>query len=133
MILLVSNSLDFATDYIVARLLHEGAAYYRIDTDLVHQDRITLHPASRRLEIEGESQRIILTPENLQSILYRAPTHLRESSGGRSTPQELLARHQWTAFVRSLSIFEEVRWINHPARTFLAENKPYQLIWSRRR
>ncbi|MEA2710432.1 MAG: hypothetical protein QOF78_3033, partial [Phycisphaerales bacterium] len=62
-----------------------------------------------------------------RSILFRGPTHLRESSGGRYEPIEALQRHQWAAFLRSLMVFREAKWMNHPAATYLAENKPYQL------
>ena len=127
-ILLVSNSLDFATDYVVGRLLEHGHPYYRIDTDLLHEDHVSLDPSSRRLKIERGTEQVSIGDENLKSVLYRAPTHLRESSGGRWPPEELLARHQWTAFVRSLCVFENAKWINHPAKTYLAENKPYQLM-----
>lgn len=60
-------------------------------------------------------------------ILFRAPTHLRESSGHRHAPEELLARHQWAAFGRALTVFTDAQWVNHPMYTFAAESKPFQL------
>ena len=32
------------------------------------------------------------------------------------------------AFLRSMSVFEQARWMNHPTATYLAESKPYQLV-----
>ena len=74
-----------------------------------------------------DGRNLVVTEYDLRSILFRAPTHLRESAAARHDPEELLARHQWAAFARSLTAFERVRWMNHPKHTYAAENKPFQL------
>jgi glutathione synthase/RimK-type ligase-like ATP-grasp enzyme len=43
------------------------------------------------------------------------------------SPAEQLERSQWTAFLRGLCVFRRAAWMNHPAATYLAETKPYQL------
>src|SRR4051794_12253479 len=127
MILLVANSRDFATDYVVAELRERGASYARLDLDLVSADRISLDPIRRELRVARGQRDLVVTDHELRSVLFRAPTHLRESAGGRHDPEELLARHQWAAFARSLMLFGRARWMNHPKHTYAAENKPYQL------
>jgi hypothetical protein len=127
MILLVSASRDFATDYVIAQLLDRGAPYIRIDLDLLASDQICLDPVAPCLTVTRESRTTILDPATIRAIYYRAPTHLRESSGARYQPAELLARHQWAAFSRSLMVFDTARWMNHPWQTYRAESKPYQL------
>ena len=126
MILLVTNSRDFAVEPIVEELQHSGSEYLRLDLDLLQRDEISLNPVSATLHYrmaEGDPSEI----RSPRAMLYRAPTHLRESSGHRYTPDELLARHQWAALARSLMVFRSSTWINHPSRTYVAENKPLQL------
>jgi len=127
-VLLISNSRDFATDYIVAQLLERGIPYERLDLDLLDQDRVVLDPLQQVLRIDRGGETMTLRASEIRSIFFRAPTHLRESSGGRHDPKELLASHQWAAFARSLLAFDEPFWINHPRATYQAENKPYQLM-----
>lgn len=128
MILLLSNSTDLATDLVVAELIRRGRSYHRIDSDLIHHDEVILDPVARVLEIRTGGRSISVTADELESLLFRAPTYLRESSAGRHTPEELLQRHQWTAFLRSLMVFDNAVWVNHPASVYAAENKPYQLM-----
>lgn len=132
MILLVSNSRDFATDYVVAELRRRAVAYHRLDLDLLADDALSLHPVESLLSIRTEGRSISISHETLRAILYRAPTYLRESSAGRCAPEELLRRHQWAAFARSLMVFDRVRWINHPRSVYAAECKPYQLLCAAR-
>lgn len=128
MILLVSNSRDFATDYVVAEFRRRGAAYHRLDVDLVRDDALVLDPLEPLLSIQSEGRSITIPGDALTAILYRAPTYLRESSAGRWSPEELLQRHQWAAFARSLMVFDNVKWINHPQSVYAAECKPFQLL-----
>lgn len=127
MILIVSNSRDFGTDDIVRHLRAGEVEYLRLDIDLLHEDEIALDPLRGSLthRLRHGSPRYVSRPT---SILYRAPTHLSESAGHRYAPEQLLQRHQWAAFCRSLTVFRDALWVNHPAATYLAENKPYQLI-----
>jgi glutathione synthase/RimK-type ligase-like ATP-grasp enzyme len=104
-----------------------GIRYTRLDLDLLHFDKIEFDPIKRCL-IHHQAEASEQTISSPASVLYRAPTHLRESSGHRYSPEHLLQRHQWAAFARSLSVFVESYWVNPPASTYLAENKPYQLL-----
>lgn len=126
MILLVSNSRDFAVEPVISRLRSQGQAFIRLDLDLLRHDAVVLDPLAPalRYQLSGGAVQEVTSPS---AILYRAPTHLRESGGHRYSPEDLLARHQWAAFARSLMVFRDAAWINHPANTFAAENKPLQL------
>ncbi len=132
MILLISNSRDFATDYVVSQLREREVAYYRLDLDLLDQDEVAFDPIRRNLSVSSGGNVVILSHTDISAVLYRAPTHLRESSSGRWPPEALLARHQWAAFARSLMVFDNAIWINHPRNTYLAENKPFQLMLAAR-
>lgn len=126
MILLVTNSRDYATELVVDEIRRRGAAYLRLDLDLLSNDDVSLEVAGPilRQRLPDGDERVVDRPE---SILFRAPTHLRESSGHRHSPEELLQNHQWAAFARSLALFRGAHWVNHPVATYAAESKPYQL------
>ena len=126
MILIVTNSRDLAVDEIVTALRTREEAHVRLDLDLLDTDRVVLDPLGLTLRQQLPDGDVRET-ECPRAILWRAPTHLRESSGHRYEPAELLSKHQWAAFARSLMVFRSAKWINHPAATFAAENKPYQL------
>lgn len=126
-VLLISNSHDFATDYVVAELRARGVRYLRLDTDLLPEDSVFLDPITPTLDARTPQGTFRLTPENVSGVLFRAPSHLSESGGERDAPEERLRRHQWAAFTRALTVFEEPIWVNHPVPTFRAESKPYQL------
>ncbi len=132
MILLVSNSRGFATDYVVAELRRRGVSYHRLDLDMLADDALSLDPVQPVLSIGTEGRSISISDETLTAVLYRAPTYLRESSAGRWAPDELLRRHQWAAFARRLMVFDSVRWINPPRSVYAAECKPYQLLCATR-
>lgn len=131
-VILVSNSRDFATDYIVAELRSRQIAYVRIDLDLASDDALVLDVNNLTLKIESPQGRLFLSEQSIGGIFYRAPTHLSESSGLRYSSLEQLRRHQWAAFARSLMVFDSVNWVNRPDRTYLAESKPYQLAVAKR-
>ena len=46
--------------------------------------------------------------------------------------EEQLIRTQWMAFIRSLIVFENVKWMNNPSEIFTAEIKPYQLYLAKK-
>lgn len=126
-VLLVSNSRDFTTDYVVAELRARGIRYLRLDMDLLAQDSVSLDPSGPTLEARTPQGHFFLTAEDICGIHFRAPTHLSESGQSRYNPEEQLSRHQWAAFVRALTVFETASWVNHPVHTYAAESKPYQL------
>lgn len=99
----------------------------RLDLDLLHLDKVTLDPIQPSLTVESEHYQIDVNADQLKTIFYRAPTHLRESSGLDESYELRLRRHQWTAFARGLMCFDKAEWVNNPSNTFQAESKPYQL------
>ena len=68
MILLVSNSRDFAVDYIVSTLRQRGLAYFRLDLDLVAADCVALDPISPSLTVTVDGNSIRLDPSNLRAV-----------------------------------------------------------------
>ena len=60
--MLVSNSRDFATDYVVAELRRRGVSYHRFDLDLLADDALSLDPVQPVLSIRTEGRSISISP-----------------------------------------------------------------------
>ena len=88
--------------------------------------RITLDPVVPRLTVRRADDIRTVGPE-LEAVWYRQPVFLRNTPPTPLAPSAQLERSQWSAFLRSLSVFRHAVWMNSPAATYLAESKPYQL------
>lgn len=126
-ILIISNSLDFTTDYVCFELYKRNASYLRINRDKFTDYNISLDVLNCKMEINFEDQMYHINQDTLKAIYYRAPIYLRDIYKPGISEQEQLFRTQWTAFIRNLTIFDEVIWVNNPESTFKAENKLLQL------
>lgn len=126
-ILIVSNRLDFTTDYVCCELEKRGASYLRINRDEFHNYKISFDVIEKELEIFIGGTNCFFNNSTLKSVWYRAPIYLRDIYQPGISAGEQLYRTQWSAFVRNLSVFDSALWINSPEATFKAENKTYQL------
>lgn len=129
-VLILSSLYDLAADMVTTRLETAGVSYVRLNREDLARHRITVDPLGPLMQINGPVGRH--TVENLKSVWYRAPIFYRNSPGVPLSVDEQLDRSQWMAFLRSLSVFEEARWMNHPSATYQAESKPYQLAAAER-
>ena len=123
--LILSSLYDLAADMVVSRLEAEGVSYLRLNRQELAQHRITVDPMEPHMRVSGPAGRHDV--RNLKSVWYRAPIFHRNTPAIPLSVGDQLARSQWMAFLRSLSVFEHARWMNHPSATYLAESKPYQL------
>lgn len=128
--LLISNSLDFATDYICYELESRKEKYLRINRDHFADYKIKVDPVNVMLTVEIDRQKFIVEQGTLKAVCYRAPVFLRENCKGILSLQEQLYRSQWSSFIRNLIIFEDVIWMNNPVNTYKAENKALQLKYA---
>lgn len=126
-ILVISNKHDYSTDHITFQLNEMGASYLRLNRDQFSDFEISLIPTNQRLFGETEDFSFEITSKLLKSIYFRAPVYLRDNYQPNLSPDKQLSRSQWAAFIRSLIIFDDVLWVNHPQATYKAEIKPYQL------
>ena len=126
-VLIISNSMDFTTDFICIELEKRNVNYIRINRDMFNKYKISIDMQNMKMEIEINNKKYIILNENLISIYFRAPVFLRENSHNTLSLEEQLYRSQWMSFIRNLSIFENCRWVNNPNATFKAENKLLQL------
>lgn len=127
-ILIISNKYDFSTDYVIYKLEKLKANYLRLNQDELGNYKILMNPQEEYIECIYNNSSYKISNNHLKSIYYRAPTFLRINTDVKQTEETQFYKNQWSAFVRSLVIFNKVYWMNHPMYTYLAEIKPYQLI-----
>lgn len=126
-ILIISNKHDYSTDHVTFQLHKKGASYLRLNRDQFPDFNITLIPTEQILLGKTNEFAFEINSKWLKSIYFRAPVYLRDIYQPKLSPDEQLSRSQWAAFLRSLTIFDDVLWVNHPQATYKAEIKPYQL------
>jgi len=126
-VLLISNRYDFSTDFVAVELDKQNIEYLRINRDELKDYSIEFNPIIPEIIGKYKNYSFTISVKNLKSIYYRAPTFLRDIFQEGLTEDEQLIRTQWTAFVRSLCVFESVKWFNNPTEIYKAEIKPYQL------
>ena len=129
-ILIISSTLDFTTDYVCLEFEKRGNSYLRINRDEFASYNIQFDINELKLLVEIEDNRYLIDESSLLAIYYRAPIYLRDIYQPNLEMEDQLFRTQWTAFIRNLSIFEEVIWLNNPVATFRAENKLLQLKYA---
>lgn len=125
-VLILSSLFDFSTDMVALRLEEQGVGFLRLNREQLPDHRITLDPSGPFLDVIGPAGEFRVG-EGLRSVWFRQPVFLRNTPSEPLSVAEQLQRSQWTAFMRGLSVFQQAAWMNHPAATYLAESKPYQL------
>jgi glutathione synthase/RimK-type ligase-like ATP-grasp enzyme len=127
-VLLISNRFDFSTDFIAVELANQGIDFIRINRDELKDYTIDFDPVKPEIIATYNDYSFTISTEYLKSIYYRAPTFLRDIFQEGLSEEEQLIRTQWAAFVRSLCVFENAKWLNNPTDIYKAEIKPYQLF-----
>ena len=129
-VLIISSIYDFSTDLVVQELERRKEKYVRLNREEFKNYRASINIKILLLEIVIDGHKYRVTSDT-KSIYYRQPIFLRNTSGNPLSASEQLERSQWMGFLRSLSIFSEVRWMNPLHYTYLAETKAYQLSIAR--
>lgn len=127
-VLIISNRYDFSSDFICLELKKQNVDYLRINRDELKDYSIEFDPLKATIKGCYLNVDFFISNEHLKSIYFRAPVFLRDIFQDHIDDEEQLIRTQWTAFVRSLCIFENVKWFNNPTDIYKAEIKPYQLF-----
>ena len=125
-VLILSSLYDFSTDLACVQLNEMDVEYIRLNREHLQDYRITLDPQVPNMSIRM-MERAYHIGSRLKTIWFRQPVFLRNTPSEPLSIGQQLERSQWTAFLRALSVFDQVTWMNFPAKTYLAESKPYQL------
>lgn len=122
----MGSKTDISCDFVVRRLRERGACYLRLNSEDLPSLGISFDPFKLQFDISIGSEVVRISNDYLQSIWFRRPVYLREY-GIPHDLDEQYARIQWAALTRSLMVFEQCTWMNHPAATYRAEHKTVQL------
>lgn len=131
-ILVISDTMDFTTDYICLELQRRNANYLRVNRNKFKDYKVVVDIGSLILYITINDKEYIINNSNLKSIYYRAPIYLHDTYKPNLSVEKQLYRSQWAAFLRNLVLFDNAEWLNNPIDTFRAENKMLQLKYAER-
>lgn len=126
-VLLLASRYDLTCDYVVSCLRSRSIEYLRLNSEDLSEAEVRLDPVRRHLDVSLAGLCFAVTPSTLKSVLFRRPVYLRDYGDDHRTPDERFSRLQWAAFMRNLLLFDDARWMNHPAATYEAEHKAVQL------
>lgn len=128
MLLILTNSRDVTTDYLIGLLSDSDIQFIRLDTDtLVGQTQLTYTRDSVTIEVAGRT----FKSTDIEHIWYRRPQRL---DNGRQdlSPEDRFALLEWEEALEGfLAHVPMPRWMNHPASIALASHKLEQLTTGR--
>lgn len=124
-VLILSNKHDYSTDYVCIELEKRDIPYLRINRDMFDRYEILVDLQCKQMTIGVNDSIYVISDDTLKSVYFRAPVFLRNTKP--YSVNEQLERGQWSSFIRNLIIFDNAKWINHPVKTYQAENKLFQL------
>ena len=126
-VLILGSKYDLTCDYVIAQLLESNYPYLRINSEDLPNLRIALDPINGKLMIRQDDGVVVLGFEQISSILFRRPVFLREYDPLERNTYERFQRQHWAVFLRNLMVFDQCKWVNHPAAVYYAEHKGVQL------
>lgn len=127
MLLLVTNRRDITMDYVVAELRRRGEPHMRLNTEMLPQALCTMagHPRDAwSISLGGETVR----GSQISAAYFRRPGAPSVSDQVEDTGERAYIEAEWSSFLKSLYSRLEGRWLNSPAKIFMAEDKPMQLL-----
>jgi hypothetical protein len=131
-VLIISNMHDYSTDHIAFQLNKTGIPYLRLNRDQLSDFKISFIPGDQKLFGEADDFYFEIVVNKLKAVYFRAPVYLRDNYQPNLSPDEQLSRSQWEAFIKGLTVYDDVLWVNHPQATYKAEIKPYQLYMAKK-
>lgn len=93
-ILILANKLDFASDYVAARLCQRGVPYLRLNNEDLPSLALNFFPSKQKLYVLAANSEFEINSKNLKSVFFRRPIFLREGLASSSFPSEQLSQSQ---------------------------------------
>ncbi|MGS4917018.1 RimK-like protein [Mameliella alba] len=126
-VLILSSELDFSTDRICIRLRENGTQFLRLNRESLSDHALSLNPSGPVLTCSTEAGTWSVS-NKLLSVWWRQGTFDRKFSEPQASLEDQISKTQWSAFMRSMMVFDKARWVNHPSQTYRAETKAVQLL-----
>ncbi|WP_437714133.1 MvdC/MvdD family ATP grasp protein [Sorangium sp. So ce448] len=129
MIALLTRQHDLTADLVVNRLVELGREFVRINVDQLLSGCWLEVVDSKLIYCDEAGQQCDLT--NVKSVWYR--THERPlTSPGTDHSSKVFAGREALAQLFGSMLATSARWVNHPANSWSASQKPFQLHVARR-
>ncbi|SEM93821.1 hypothetical protein SAMN05192583_1590 [Sphingomonas gellani] len=125
-VLILTSDLDFATDRVCRELTRRGRKFLRLNREQLGDVLLALDPTEPRLTCRHDGRTWTVGSE-LRSVWWRQGTFDRNVAGNGAEVEDQLQRSQWSAFMRSMMVFDDARWFNCPSAVYRAEIKALQL------
>jgi hypothetical protein len=125
-VLILTSLYDFSADIVAIELESKGVPFVRVNKEHISDYEYSVDPVSPSINVRANGK-LIAEGDELISVWFRQPVFLRNTPSTPLSSHEQLYRSQWSAFLRGLSVYEQIAWMNWPQATYLAESKPYQL------
>ncbi len=126
LILLITNSEDITSDFVVLELRRRGIRFHRFNTD--HADNLA---PTFRLDESGPSWTLMVDGESMETSVFTGAYFRRPAlpaSASRVDPAfQDHVKGEWTSFFGSFYAALACPWLNSPHAIALAEDKPRQL------
>lgn len=130
MILILSNKWDVTVDFVVRELQARDHPFLRINTEDLHDYKVTTEIPDFSIHVENERTEIDVAGE-VGAVWYRRPGQAFEFIKSEDQPwsEGILEyiREQWRAWVQSLQAVDGVTWVNDPLANLKMESKIRQL------
>lgn len=131
MLLIITSDKDFATDYLLVKLIELGLPYFRLNSEELQQASASISISNdevgRFLTLNGGRS---LNLDHITSVWYRRAIRPIPPVGLSSSEQIFIAgelRHFWSGLLIESSVF----WVSEPQDIQLAEYKLLQLQLAR--
>ena len=131
-ILILASKFDLACDYVVSHLRRRNASYFRVNSEDFDQFSITAFPDEAKVMLSAGTLEVRLEHPHLKAIYFRRGVYPREVFTPQHSVNDQLTRTHGAAFMRSFMVFDDCRWVNHPAATYKAEQKAVQLATAKK-
>lgn len=125
-VLILTSELDFATDLVCRKLASMDVPFLRLNREKLDAADLVLDPVAPTLLCSHGGSQWHVGPA-LRSVWWRQGTFDRNVAGADPSTAVQLHRSQWSAFMRSMMVFDHATWVNHPGRIYRAETKAVQL------
>ncbi len=122
-ILLVTNRRDLTTDFLIRELNKRSLAFRRLNTDVLTDSLVVLHPVSNSIGIKNASSRF--HTDSISAAYFRRP-EISQPSDNLGVYREYVWT-EWNAFLKALYSSIGSRWFSHPSDILIAEDKSRQI------